>query len=66
MTQQYDESIENYINRFQYNPRNALDPETLRIIFLRGLREYCIDILNLTRGRNVSQMSYNATYYLCR
>jgi hypothetical protein len=42
MTQREEESLKDYVDKFQYSLRrtkqNTLDPETLRIILLRGLR----------------------------
>ena len=51
MTQKEEETLEDYVERFQYNlqrtKQNTLDPETLRIIFLRGIKDDCMDALNL-------------------
>jgi hypothetical protein len=65
MTQREEERLD-YIKRFQYNlqrtKQNALDHETLCIILLRGIKDDCMDALNLMGGEDVSQM----TYELCK
>jgi hypothetical protein len=70
MTQKEEETLEDYVERFQYNlqrtKQNTLDPETLRIIFLRGIKDDCMHALNLMGAEDISQMTYNDICELCR
>jgi hypothetical protein len=70
MTQKEEETLEDYVERFQYNlqrtKQNTLDPETLRIIFLRGIKDDCMDALNLMGAGDISQMTYNDICELCK
>jgi hypothetical protein len=57
MHQQEDESLEDYVKRFVYNlqkNRNDLNLATIRTIFLKGILEENIDILNLMASGDVS------------
>jgi hypothetical protein len=62
MAQKEDESLEDYVERFHYNVKRAkqnhLELETIKIILLRGIRDDCIDLLNLTSHGYVSQLTY--------
>jgi len=64
MTQKEEESLEDYVERFQYNLRwfnqHQLDPNTVQIVFLRGIWDECLGVLNLTGVEDVSQLSYYA------
>jgi hypothetical protein len=70
MTQKEEETLEDYIERFQYNlqrtKKNTFDPETLRIIFLRGIKDDCMDALNLMGAGDISQMTSNDICELCK
>jgi hypothetical protein len=71
MTQKEDESIEDYVECFQYNLQwskqsSKLGDETLQIIFLRGIKDYCMDILNLMGVGDVSQLSYGDICDFCK
>ena len=58
MSQQEDESLEEYLERFSYNLQkskyNSLTPEMIRIIFLKGIREEYLDILNVMGKGDIS------------
>ena len=70
MTQQEDENLEDYVERFQYNLQrsrhNGLNDDTLKIMLLRGIRDDCIDLLNLMGTRDVSLLKYVELCDLCR
>jgi hypothetical protein len=70
MTQREDEILEDYVERFQHNlqrfKQNKLDLDTLWIILLRGIRDECINLLNLMGTGDVSQLSYNDICELCK
>lgn len=61
MSQEDDESLEDYVERFQYNlqsnKQNTLDHETLCILFLKGIQEDSIDTLYLMGARDISLLS---------
>jgi hypothetical protein len=70
MKQKEEETLKDYVERFQYNlqmtKENTLDPKTLRIIFLRGIKDDCMDALNLIGAGHISQMTYDDIYELCK
>ena len=61
MTQREDKILEYYVELFQYNlqgsKQNKLDPNIFWIIFLCGIRDECIDLINFTVHGDVSQLS---------
>ena len=69
MQQQEDESLEDYVERFVYNlqkNRNVLNLPTIRTIFLKGILEENIDILNLMAHGDVSYKSFEDIVELCK
>jgi hypothetical protein len=50
----------------QRTKQNALDSETLLIILLRGIKDDCMDALNLMGVGYVSQMTYEDICELCK
>ena len=62
MTQQENKNLEDYVERFQYNLQisrwNGLNDDTLKIILLRGIKDDCIDLLNLIGAGDVSLLKY--------
>jgi hypothetical protein len=70
MTQREEESLKDYVERFQYNLQRtkkiALDSETLCIILLRGIKDDCMDALNLMGVGDVSQITYDDICELCK
>ena len=69
MQQQEDESLEDYVERFVYNlqkNRNDLNLATIRTIFLKGILEENMDILNLMASGDVSQKSFEDIVEMCR
>ena len=58
MQQQEDESLEDYVERFPYNlqkNRNELNNATIKTIFLNGILEEYVDVLNLMAFGDVYQ-----------
>lgn len=61
MTIGSDESLEDYEERFQLSykrVRCTLNPESLKLVLLRGIREDLLDTLHLLVGRDIYQLSY--------
>ena len=62
MTQQEDENLKDYVERFQYNlqrsRQNGLNDDTLKIMLLRDIRDDFIDLLNLMGTWGVSLLKY--------
>lgn len=58
MTQKKDESLEDYVERFHYNlqrsKNNDLDQEILKTIFIKGMRDDCLNTLNLLGKGDIS------------
>ena len=56
-----DESLEVYEERFHLSYKRAkctLTPESLKLVLLRGIREYILDILHLLARGDIYQLSY--------
>jgi len=61
MTISQDESLEDYEERFHLSYKRArctLDPESLKLVFLRGVREDLLDTLNMIAGGDFYQLPY--------
>ena len=61
MVQQEYESLEYFVERFQYNlskTQHDLNNDSAKTIFLKAIRDECIDALNLMGSGDISQMSY--------
>ena len=69
MTQQEDESLEEYLEIFSYNlqksKHNSLTPEITRTIFLKGIREEYLDILNVMGKGDMSYLPFDEIQDLC-
>ena len=70
MSQQEDENLEKYVDRFQYNLQrlrhNGLNDDTLKLLLLRGIIDDCIDLLNFMGAGDVSLLKYEEIHDLCR
>jgi len=61
MTRGQDESLEGYEERFQLSYKRAkctVDLELLKLVLLRGVREYLLDTLHLLAGGDIYQLPY--------
>lgn len=61
MTMGSDESLEDYEERFQLSykwARCTLDPESLKLVLIRGVPEDLLDTLNLLAGGDIYQLPY--------
>lgn len=63
MAQKSDESLEDYIERLQYNTQRSDHPdmskEIRKTILLRGLRDDCLNMLNMLAKGDISKESYD-------
>jgi len=70
MTQKEEESLEDFLERFQYylqrSKMNQLNKETLRTILLRTIRPEFLEVLNLMGVVDVSKLSYDDVCELCQ
>jgi hypothetical protein len=70
MTQGEEESLEEYVERFQYNLQRSkqkqLGKETLKILLLKGIHDESLEILNLMGTGDVFQLPYDDICELCR
>ena len=59
MQQSEEEILEDYLERFLYNYQKtkqfSLDTTTIRTVFLKGVRDDCIEVLNLMSSGDVYQ-----------
>ena len=61
MTIGHDESLEDYEERFQLSYKRArctLDPESLKLVLLRGVREDILDTLHMLSRGDIYQLPY--------
>ena len=61
MTIGQDESLEDYEERFQLNYKRArctLDPGSLKLVLLRGVREDILDTLHMIARGDIYQLPY--------
>ena len=70
MSQKEDESLEDFVERLEYNVQRSrhpdLDPDILKTILLRGIRDEHLDVLNLLGKGDISKESYQDILTLCR
>jgi hypothetical protein len=70
MQQQEDETIEDYVERFVYNlqksRKNELNTNAIRNVFLKGVQEDYIDMLNLMVAGDISQKPFKEIIEVCR
>lgn len=62
MTLGHDESMEYYEERFQLNYKRArctIDPESLKLVLLRGIREYILETLKMLSRGYIQHLSYD-------
>ena len=69
MSQQEDETLEEYLERFVYNLQKSkhrtMPLELVRTIFLKGIREEYMDDLNLMGRGDISALSFEEIAELC-
>ena len=70
ITQGEEETLENYVERCQYNLQRSklrqLGKDTLKKKLLKGIKNEYLEILNLMGIGDVSQLSYDNVCELCR
>jgi hypothetical protein len=70
MAQQEDESLEDYLERFLYNlqksKHSSLNFDIIRTIFLKGIHDEYIDILNLMGSGDISSLPFEQISEMCR
>jgi len=62
MTLGHDKSLEDYEESFQFSYKRArctLDPESLKLVLLRGIREALLQTLNLLSRGDIYQLPYD-------
>jgi hypothetical protein len=70
MQQFEEESLEDYLERFLYNYKKtkqfSLDTTTVRTVFLKGVRDYSIDVINLMSSGYVYQNPFADIAEYCK
>lgn len=70
MTQKEDESIEDFLERFIFSLQRCRRPDltldTIKILFLRGIRDDTMDALNLIGKGDISKLSFEEICDICR
>jgi hypothetical protein len=70
MSQKEDETLEDFVERLQYNLQRSGHPDVskdiLKTILLKGVREDCLDILNMLGKGDISKESYEDIVDLCK
>jgi hypothetical protein len=68
MSQKEDNTLEDFVERLQYNLQQSGHPDAskdiLKTIFLKGVREDCLDMLNILGKGDISKESYEDIVYL--
>ena len=69
MMQKEDEKLEEFVERFLYNLQKTrhigLNEDTINTLFLRGIRDEYLDVLNLMGARDISKLPLAYIYKLC-
>ena len=69
MSRKEEESLEDYVEHLKYNlhryKHNYLDKEILKLIMIQGMRDDCLDMLNLMRKGDISKEPLEDIIYLC-
>lgn len=58
--------MERFVYNLQKSRQNALNPNAIRTIFLKGVLEDYIDMLNLMAAVDISQNTFEEIIELCR
>lgn len=69
MQQMEDETLEDYLERFLYNyqkSKQRFNDNTMKTIFLKGIQDEYIDILNLMGSRDISLLPFDDIGILCQ
>lgn len=70
MNQKEDESFEDFVERLEYNVQRSghpdLDPDILKTILLKVIKDEHLDMLNLLGKGNISKESYQDILTLCQ
>ena len=70
MTQHENENLEDYLEIFLYNlqksKQSSLNLDTIRTIFLKGIRDEYINVLNLMGACDISFLPFDQISNLCR
>ena len=70
MVQKEDESLEDFVERILYNVQRAwqtnMGLDVLKIILLHGIRDDCLDMLNLLGKGDISKECFGKIVELCK
>ena len=70
MVQKEDESLEDFVERILYNVQRTgqtnMGLDALNIILIRGIRDDCLDMLNLLGKGDISKESLGKIVELCK
>jgi hypothetical protein len=70
MVQKEDENLEDFVERLQYNLQRSEHPDVskdiLKTILLKGVRDDCLDMLNMLGKGDISKESYDEIVNLCK
>ena len=70
MVEKDDESLKDFVERLLYNVqrlgKTTIGRDVLKIILLWGIREYCLDMLNMLGKGDISEKYIDHNVYLCR
>ena len=70
MVEKENESLEDFVERILYNVQRAgqmnMGLDVLKLILLRGIRDDCLDMLNLLRKGDISKESFGKIVELCK
>jgi hypothetical protein len=70
MSQKEEETLEDFVERLQYNLQRSGHPDVskdiLKTILLKGVRDDCLDMMNILGKGDISKESYDDIVNLCK
>lgn len=70
MQKKEDETLEDYLEKFQFSlqcsKHSTMPEDTLKVIFLKGMVDECLDALNLMLRGDIFQLSFDDIKSLCQ
>jgi hypothetical protein len=70
MSQKENDTLEDFVEQLQYNIQRSghpdLSKDIMKTIFLKGVRDDCLDMLNILRKEDISKEPYEDIVYLCK
>jgi hypothetical protein len=70
MSQKEDDTLEDFVEKLQYNLQRSRHPDVskdiLKNVFLKGVRDDCLDMLNMLVKGDIFKESYEDIVNICK